>query len=51
MEKTVGIPYEDFVKLQKDSEDKANVVKLLGTTFPDADCQLIAIKSVLGVEP
>lgn len=48
----IFITYEELSKLQKDSADKASVIAILNTEFPDATCQLIAIKSILGiVEP
>lgn len=49
MSLTVTVPYEDYSKLVEDSAEKANVIKLLKTEFPDDTCQLIAIKAMLGV--
>lgn len=46
----VTIPYEDLIKLQKDSADKEAVISLLKTEFPDDTCMVIAIKSVLSVK-
>lgn len=46
----VYIPYTDFTQLQQDSAKLASVIAILGTEFPDDTCQLIAIKSVLGIE-
>lgn len=51
MDNIVGVPYEDYKKLTKDSADKANIIELLNATFPDATCQLIAIKAILEVTP
>lgn len=45
----VTVPYNDYNKLLSDSEDKRSIIQLLNTEFPDDTCQLIAIKSVLGV--
>lgn len=45
----IFITFEELSKLQKDSVDKANVIALLNTEFPDDTCQLIAIKSILGI--
>lgn len=50
MTTTITILYEDLATLQRDSADKAAVIALLKTEFPDDTCQLKAIKSVLGVE-
>jgi len=49
MNLTVTVPYEDYQKLTQAAADKENVVKILNTTFPDATCQLIAIKSILEI--
>ena len=49
MERVISIPYSDYQKLVKDSTEKESVVTLLQTEFPDDTCQLIAIKSVLGL--
>lgn len=43
------VPYDDYNILVKDSEDKANVIELLNAEFPDAECQVLAIKAVLGM--
>lgn len=51
MNLTVTVPQEDYAKLVKDAADKENVITILNTTFPDATCQLIAIKAILGVTP
>ena len=50
MNLTTTIPYEDYKKLVEDSADKSNVIAILNTKFKDAECQLTAIKSVLGIE-
>lgn len=47
---TTTIPYEDYSKLVADAADKANIISILNAEFKDADCQLIAIKAILGVE-
>lgn len=49
MDKYISIPYEDYKALAQDSVDKANVISLLQTEFPDDTCQLIAIKAILGL--
>lgn len=46
----VSITYTDFKKLEEDSAKLADVKTILETTFPDDTCQLIAIKSIIGVE-
>lgn len=46
---TVTVPYEEYRQLVADSEDKASTIKLLDTEFPDDTCQLIAVKSLLGI--
>lgn len=46
----VYVPYSDFVELGQDSAKLASVISILNTKFPDDTCQLIAIKSVLGIE-
>lgn len=45
----IFIPYEDLTKLQKDSANLESIISLLNTEFPDDTCQLIAIKSILGL--
>lgn len=48
----VLLPYDDFCKIKEGADKAEAVLKLLGTEFPDATCQIIAIKSVIGyVEP
>ena len=47
---TISVPYEDVMKLKEDSTELKNVIELLNTEFPDDTCQLIAIKSILGIE-
>lgn len=47
---TVTIPYEDYKTLVQDASDKVNVISILKTEFPDDTCQLVAIKSILGVK-
>lgn len=49
MVQPICVPYEDYNKLLKDSADKETVIQLLKTEFPDDTCQLIAIKTVLGI--
>lgn len=49
MEKIVSVPYEDYQALARDAADKAAVILLLNTKFPDDTCQLIAIKALLGI--
>lgn len=50
MNVTIPVPYEDYVQLVRDSADKQAVINLLKTDFPDDTCQLIAIKSLLGID-
>lgn len=50
MNLTTTIPYEDYKALVEDSADKANVISILNTEFKDAECQLIAVKAILGIE-
>lgn len=45
----IFIPYEDLNKLQRDSANLESIISLLNTEFPDDTCQLIAIKSILGL--
>lgn len=47
---TINVPYEDVMKLKEESANLKSVIDLLNTEFPDDTCQLIAIKSVLGIE-
>lgn len=44
----IMVPYEDFMKMKADADVKASILQLLGTTFPDDTCMVIAIKSVIG---
>lgn len=46
----VQIPYSDFKTLESDSAKLADVKAILETEFPDDTCQLIAVKSMLGIE-
>lgn len=50
MAQVVTIPNEDYAKLMADSVDKQNVIKILETTFPDEACQLLAVKTILGIQ-
>lgn len=45
----VLVPLEDYNKILRDSEELANVKTLLETEFPDDTCQMIAVKSLLGI--
>lgn len=45
----IFITYDELSKLQKDSADKASIIAILNTEFPDDTCQLIAVKSILGM--
>lgn len=45
----VLVSIEDYNEILRDSEQLANVKKLLETEFPDDTCQMIAIKSLLGI--
>lgn len=47
---TINVPYEDVMKLKADADKLQAVIELLNTEFPDDTCQLIAIKSILGIE-
>lgn len=49
MNLNVTIPYEDFVKMGADAADKEAVIGLINAKFPDAECQVLAIKAVLGL--
>lgn len=49
MNLTTTIPYEDYKILVEDSADKANVIAILNAKFKDAECQLTAIKAILGI--
>lgn len=46
----VLVPLSEYNDILKDSETLTNVKKLLETEFPDDTCQLIAVKSLLGIE-
>ena len=46
---TVTIPYDDCMKMRKDSADIEAVKSLIATEFPDDTCKLVAIKAVLGI--
>lgn len=50
LQMNVSIPYGDLVELEQDSAQKKAIVSIINTKFPDDTCQLIAIKSVLGIE-
>lgn len=43
------IPYEDYKKLVADASVKDTIISLINTKFKDAECQLTAIKAVLGI--
>lgn len=47
----IRIPYEDYKELKKDSDQLADIKTILTTKFPDEDCYLLAIKSILGISP
>lgn len=47
---TTTIPYEDYSKLVADAADKANIISILNAKFKDSECQLLAIKAILGIE-
>lgn len=46
---TVVIPYEDCMKMRKDSADLEAVKSIITAEFPDDTCQIIAIKAILGI--
>ena len=46
----VTIPYSDLTQLEENSAKLEDVKAILETTFPDATCQLIAVKGILGIE-
>lgn len=50
LQANITVPYNDFVQLEQDSTKLSSVVAMVNTKFPDDTCQLIAIKSVLGIE-
>lgn len=47
----IFIEYAELSRLQKDSANLASVMAILDTEFPDDTCQLLAIKSILGMIP
>lgn len=47
--KTINVPYDDVMELKADSAKLSTINGLLQAKFPDAECQLVAIKSVIGV--
>ena len=47
---SIYVPYSDFAQLEQDASKLASIIAILTTEFPDDTCQLIAIKSVLGIE-
>lgn len=47
----IFITYDELSRLQKDSANLTSVMAILNTEFPDDTCQLIAIKSILGMIP
>lgn len=48
-QQNVLVPLADYNGLCKDSKTLENVKALLETEFPDETCQMIAIKSLLGI--
>lgn len=47
----IFIEYTELSRLQTDSANLASVMAILDTEFPDDTCQLLAIKSILGMIP
>lgn len=45
----IYIPYADYAQMTEDSAKLKAITSILTTEFPDDTCQLIAIKSVLGL--
>lgn len=43
------IPYEDYKKLVADASIKETIISIIKADFKDAECQLTAIKAVLGI--
>lgn len=50
-ETKILVPYDEYTAMVKDSADLASIAGLLLTDFPDNTCQILAIKSVLGMVP
>lgn len=50
-ETKILVPYDEYTAMVKDSADLASIRGLLLTDFPDNTCQILAIKSVLGMVP
>lgn len=50
-ETKILVPYDEYTAMVKDSADLASIAELLLTDFPDNTCQILAIKSVLGMVP
>ena len=43
-------PVTQVGRAEINNANRANIIAILNTKFKDADCQLIAIKAILGVE-
>ena len=50
-ETKILVPYDEYTAMVKDSADLESIKGLLHTDFPDNTCQILAIKSVLGMVP
>lgn len=50
-ETKILVPYDEYTAMVKDSADLASIRGLLLTDFPDNTCQILSIKSVLGMVP
>lgn len=48
-ETKILVAYDEFAQKVKDSADLESVKAIITTEFPDAECQVLAIKAVLGI--
>lgn len=46
----IMVPYDDYNSLVNDAAKLVSVIGILETKFPDDTCQLIALKSILGIK-
>lgn len=46
----IMVPYDDYNALVNDAAKLVSVIGILETEFPDDTCQLIALKSILGIK-
>lgn len=47
---SILVPYEDFKRLSDEAATLRNVTSVMTTEFPDDGCQLLAVKSLLGIK-